>query len=59
MRPVADGDAADAHAARAELLIRAGRSDEAVDAFTAAIALTTNDSERRHLTRRRDTARAT
>lgn len=47
------------HAARAELLIRAGRSDEAVDAFTTAISLTTNDSERRHLIRRRDTARAT
>jgi RNA polymerase sigma-70 factor, ECF subfamily len=45
------------HAARSELLARAGRPDEATEAFNAAIALTTNDTERRHLTRRRDATR--
>ncbi|HVE94145.1 MAG TPA: sigma-70 family RNA polymerase sigma factor [Acidimicrobiales bacterium] len=49
------GDLADYHlfhAARAELLARAGRRDESVDAFRRALALTANDVERRHLERR-------
>lgn len=41
------------HAARGELLSRAGRTAEAADAFTTALALTSNEAERRHLTRRR------
>lgn len=40
------------HAARAELLVRAGDAAGARDAFDAARALTDNDAERRHLTRR-------
>lgn len=43
------------HAARAELLVRLGRPDEAVDAFGQALALTANEAERRHLRLRRDT----
>lgn len=45
-----------AHAVRAELLHRLGRSTEAVAAFEAAIARTDNAAERRHLQRRRDEA---
>ena len=37
------------HAARADLLRRAGRSDEAALSYAKAIALTCNDSERRYL----------
>ncbi len=40
------------HAARGELLTRAERPEEAIEAFNAAIGLTANDAERRHLTRR-------
>ncbi len=40
-------------AARADLLRRAGRNDEAVQAYTEAIAMTKNESERTYLTRRR------
>ena len=39
--------------ARAELLVRAGRSDEARTAYDAAIELCGNDVERDHLERRR------
>jgi RNA polymerase sigma-70 factor (ECF subfamily) len=42
------------HVARAELLARAGRPDESVEAFERALALTTNAVEREHLRRRRD-----
>ena len=45
------------HAVRGELLARAGRPDDATEAFTAAIARTTNEAERRHLTRRRAATR--
>jgi RNA polymerase sigma-70 factor (ECF subfamily) len=40
------------HAARAELLLRLGRDDEASAAFTRALALVHDDAERRHLDRR-------
>jgi RNA polymerase sigma-70 factor (ECF subfamily) len=40
------------HAARADLLERAGRADEAVAAYDAALALVTNDAERALLTSR-------
>jgi RNA polymerase sigma-70 factor (ECF subfamily) len=40
------------HAARADLLRRAGRQEEAVGAYRRAIALTDNAAERRFLTRR-------
>jgi RNA polymerase sigma factor (sigma-70 family) len=40
-------------AARAELLTRAGRTDEAVAAYDVAIGLCGNDVERAHLVRRR------
>jgi len=40
------------HAARGELLLRAGRPAEAVDAFALARTLTRNPSEQRHLDRR-------
>jgi RNA polymerase sigma-70 factor, ECF subfamily len=43
-----------AHAARAELLERLGRSDEAVAAYDAALALTANGAERSFLESRRD-----
>ncbi|MEM7091662.1 MAG: sigma-70 family RNA polymerase sigma factor [Actinomycetota bacterium] len=36
----------------AELNVRAGRSDEAIPAFERSLALTTNEAERRHLTKR-------
>jgi RNA polymerase sigma-70 factor (ECF subfamily) len=41
------------HAARADLLERLGRVDDATDAFDRAVALTTNDAERRLLHGRR------
>jgi RNA polymerase sigma-70 factor (ECF subfamily) len=41
------------HAARADLLVRAGRSGEAIAAYDAAIELATNAAERAHLERRR------
>ena len=41
------------HAARADLLARSGRLDDAVDAYDRAIALTTNPAERAFLVRRR------
>ncbi|MEZ5408360.1 MAG: DUF6596 domain-containing protein [Acidimicrobiales bacterium] len=44
------------HAARAELLARAGRPAEAAAAFTRARALTDNPAEQRHLARRRQEA---
>ncbi|MGH9723263.1 MAG: RNA polymerase sigma factor [Bryobacteraceae bacterium] len=40
------------HAARADLLRRAGSSQEAAQAYTQALALVSNDSERRFLERR-------
>jgi RNA polymerase sigma-70 factor, ECF subfamily len=40
------------HSARAELLHRLGRSEEAAKSYTTAIALVTNDAERRFLERR-------
>jgi RNA polymerase sigma-70 factor (ECF subfamily) len=42
------------HAARADLLRRAKRSSEAADAYRKALALVTNDAERRFLERRLD-----
>jgi RNA polymerase sigma-70 factor (ECF subfamily) len=47
------------HAARADLLVRAGRHAEAVTAYERAIALTTNPSERRFLAAQRERAAAT
>jgi RNA polymerase sigma-70 factor (ECF subfamily) len=41
------------HAARADLLARAGRRDEAIDAYDRAIGLTTNTVERDFLVRQR------
>ena len=41
------------HAARADLLVRAGRVDEAVAAYDRAIELTTNPAERRFLLEQR------
>jgi RNA polymerase sigma-70 factor (ECF subfamily) len=40
------------HSSRADLLRRAGRSDEAAYAYQKALSLTTNDAERRFLERR-------
>ncbi len=40
------------HVARADMLARAGRTGEAADAYRAAIALTENTAERRHLASR-------
>jgi RNA polymerase sigma-70 factor, ECF subfamily len=40
------------HAARADLLRRAGSNDEAAKSYLQALALVTNDSERRYLERR-------
>ncbi len=40
------------HSARAELLVRSGRPEEALDAFATARSLTDNTAERRHLDRR-------
>jgi RNA polymerase sigma-70 factor, ECF subfamily len=39
-------------AARADLLRRIGRSDQAAEAFRAALALTSNEAERAYLRRR-------
>jgi len=41
------------HATRADLLRRLGRTDDARAAYDAALALTDNEAERAHLTRRR------
>jgi RNA polymerase sigma-70 factor, ECF subfamily len=41
------------HATRADMLRRLGRHREAVDAYASALALTTNDAERRFLEARR------
>jgi len=41
------------HATRADLLARAGRGDEAIDAYDRALALTTNPAERDFLLSRR------
>jgi RNA polymerase sigma-70 factor (ECF subfamily) len=43
------------HATRADLLARAGRRTEALDAYDRALALTTNPAERRFLAERRAT----
>ena len=40
------------HAARADLLRRLGSADEAAKSYATAIALVTNDAERRFLERR-------
>jgi RNA polymerase sigma-70 factor (ECF subfamily) len=40
------------HAARADLLRRLGSIDEAANSYAQALALVTNDSERRFLERR-------
>lgn len=40
------------HAARAEMLVRLGRDDEARDGFTRALEYAANPAERRHLDRR-------
>ncbi len=40
------------HAARADMLLRLDRADEAADCYRRALDLTTNDSERRFLVRR-------
>jgi len=42
------------HAARADLLARIGSAEEAREAYEAAIRLTDNDAEQRHLRGRRD-----
>lgn len=42
------------HAARADLLRRSGRRPEAVDSYRRALALVSNDAERRYLQRRLD-----
>ena len=47
------------HAARADLLRRVGSSTEAAKSYTRALALVTNDSERRYLERRLREVRAT
>ena len=44
------------HAARADLLVRAGRVSEAIAAYDRAIELTTNPAEHRFLTRQRRAA---
>jgi RNA polymerase sigma-70 factor (ECF subfamily) len=44
------------HAARADLLVRAGRVDDAVAAYDRALELTTSDVERRFLVERRAAA---
>lgn len=46
------------HAAKGELLVRAGHSAEAATAFLTAMSLTANESERRHLARRLDATRS-
>jgi RNA polymerase sigma-70 factor, ECF subfamily len=44
---------------RAELLLRCGRNEEAVQCFERALTCAANDADRRHLRRRLDVARAT
>lgn len=44
------------HAARADLLVRAGRADDAIDAYDRALELTTNRAEREFLRRQRGLA---
>jgi RNA polymerase sigma-70 factor (ECF subfamily) len=46
------------HAARADLLARAGRPDEAIDAYDRAIALTSNPAEQQFLEHQRSALRA-
>ncbi len=46
-------------AARAELLVRAGRRDDALESYDVALATCDNAAERRHLTRRREIAAIT
>jgi RNA polymerase sigma-70 factor, ECF subfamily len=46
------------HATRADLLRRLGRTDAALGAYDAAIALTENAAERKFLTRRRQAVAA-
>jgi RNA polymerase sigma-70 factor (ECF subfamily) len=46
------------HAARADLLRRMGASEEAAECYTRALALVTNESERRYLRRRLREVRA-
>lgn len=46
------------HAARADLLVRLGRDADAVDAYDAALAITTNAAERAFLEERRRAAAA-
>jgi RNA polymerase sigma-70 factor, ECF subfamily len=56
-RIAADRDLASSHllpAARAELLRRIGRTDQALRDYAQAIGRATNDAERAHLVRRRD-----
>ena len=45
------------HAARADLLMRAGRHDEAIEAYDRAIGLTVNSSEQVFLSRHRQAAK--
>ena len=45
------------HAARADLLMRAGRHDEAVEAYDSAIGLTANSAEKAFLSRHRQAAK--
>ena len=55
MRSLAAGDLDDyhlLHSARADLLRRIGSTDEAAKAYERALALVTNESERRFLERR-------
>jgi RNA polymerase sigma-70 factor (ECF subfamily) len=42
------------HAARADLLVRAGRSADAIEAYDRALALTSNPAERHFLIRQRN-----
>ena len=44
------------HAARADLLVRAGHTHEAITAYDQAIALTSNAAEREFLMRQREKA---
>jgi RNA polymerase sigma-70 factor (ECF subfamily) len=44
------------HSTRAELLVRLGRMHDALVAYDRALQLVTNDAERAHLVRRRESA---